>query len=286
MEVVLIKKKESGRAAERKGGKGSSSSARAKLDKEVDSSKTAKRVRKKGFETSDLVDKYFDQLYSYLGLESLNIDQSLARRIIEEVLYLLYKDVSSKPTLEAILKKIDRFKQEIYGLIAYRLATELREFSSDVLDFIVYNGGKYIVGEISSLYRIASRTGRSDLVPVLVSIWEKFGNTTPVKCPRCGFRSVAPDQSCSVCGHVVTEDYIRKELGFEDKLRIFLSYADEKDLRDIIDLGVVLVSDSSILNPRGLDKRKVSGKLLYQISLRKSDYLLIIEEISKRRSSG
>lgn len=291
-EVVLIRKKSSGRVVDEKGrgrraGKSSSGGRETASREEVVSRRSGKSVvRRKGFDIGDLAEKYFDHLYAYLGLETLGIDRFLARRVIEDVLDLLYHDASSKPALDAVLRKIDRFKQEVLGFVAYRLACELREFNSDVLEFIIYNGGRYIVGEVSNLYRIATRIGREDLIPYLASIWEKFGSAMPVKCPKCGFKSINPDQYCVVCGYVVTEEYIRSELGFDEKFRAFISYASEKDLQDIKNMGVVLVSDNHVLNPRSVDVyRFSSSRVMYRVNLRKSDYLLIDEEINRRRAS-
>lgn len=289
-EVVLIKRGSGrGGSTSNKGRKRKSSSVTEEIKSgvSVSTKKKSKTVaRRRGVDISDLTEKYFDHLYTYLGLEMLNIDRSLARKIIEDILDLLYRDASSKPALDAVMKKIDRFRQDVYGYIAYKLASELKEINSSTLEFIVYNGGKYIVSEISNLYNIAIRIGRSDLIPHLASIWDKFGNTMPIKCPRCGFRSITPDQSCEICGYVVTEDYIRKELGFDEKLREFLNYASDKDLYDIKNLGVVLVSNNSVINPRNIGSYRFTGsKVFYQINLRKNDYLLIDEEINRRKAS-
>ncbi len=165
-------------------------------------------------------------------------------------------------------------------IIAARMLEELKEFTNEQLEFIVYNGGRMIIPEISRLYSILRKRRREDLISYLQYVWEKYGRPAPVKCPRCGFRAIMPDYTCYVCGHVVTESYIRREIGFEEKFKEFLREASVAELRNALEYGFVFVSKDGVKAPR---TRLDPTKIYYQVYLKPSEQAMIREEVSKRK---
>jgi len=155
--------------------------------------------------------------------------------------------------------------------------------SIEQLEFIIGNGGSYIVSYIDKLYRLVVKHNREDLLQTLQYTWEKYGYPTPVKCPKCGFRAVMPDYSCFICGYVVGEDYVRRELDFPSKFQIFIEQASVAELREVMDLGIVLIGDSGVFNPKHRYNAGVNDKYLYPIYLKGRDIGLILEEIGRRK---
>lgn len=230
-----------------------------------------------------LVESFYEELYSYLGLDTLNIPDNLAHKIIYEILDMLYGGLSSKPKLDAVLKKIKRYREKIYGIISYMLLENLKDLSEEQLEFIVYNGGQFLVRDISHLYMLLKKISRNDLITYLEYIWEKYGNPSPIKCPKCGFRAIMPDFTCNICGYVVSEEYIRREIGFDEKFKIYVEQASVAELRDVMDLGYVLVGENGIKSPRYKHKLSFEKKYYYPIYLKRKDVVLIMEEISRRK---
>ncbi len=168
-------------------------------------------------------------------------------------------------------------------VIVNKLLEELADFNDEQLEFIVYNGGRAVVPEISRIYELLKKKGREDLISYLEYVWEKYGNPTPVKCPKCGFRAVVPDYSCLICGYVVSEEYIRKVLGFNEKFKEYVENASAAELRDIAQLGYVLVGENGVFSPRYRHKLVFERKYFYPIYLKAHEYTLIYDELSKRK---
>lgn len=244
------------------------------------SSKT--RAVSKSIDIDKLTKEVFNDLYGYLGLDALGVDEETAYKIIFEILDMLYSEQSTKPKLDAILKKINRFREQVNMVIASRLLEEVSEPSVEQLEFIVYNGGKAVVPEISRIYSLLKKHGRADLIDYLTYVWERYGYVTPVKCPKCGFRAVSPDFSCSVCGYVVSEDYVRKELGFSDKFRDYVVNASIAELREVLQIGYVLLSSDGVYSPFLRHKLVFDRKIFYPIYLKSGEYNLIYEEMGRR----
>lgn len=195
---------------------------------------------------------------------------------------MLYGGASSKPSLDAVLKKINRLKTEIYGFISYKLITEYSKLNDKILEFIVLNGNKYVVSEAPTIYRLLIKHNRVDLVPNLNYLWEKYGKPTPIKCPKCGFNAVGPDQCCTICGYVVSENYIREQIGFNEKFQKYVSEASVAELIDLKNVGFILVSSDGVYHPRFSHKLLFENKVFYNITLKARDFMVIDEEISRR----
>jgi len=245
--------------------------------------KRRRRSKRKGLDTAKLALSLFSDLRAYLGLDVLKLPGKLEEKIVYEVIDMLYSHVSSKPKLDAVLRKIKRFRDHVNAVIAAKILEEVENPSDEQLEFIVYSGGRAVIPEISKVYSLLKKRGREDLISYLESVWEKYGFPSPVKCPKCGFRAVMPNSSCYVCGYVVTEDYIRKELEFDEKLKAYVEIASVAELKDIADLGYVLVGEEGVFSPRYGYKLSSKGKLLYPVYLKSRDYIVINEAIASRK---
>lgn len=253
------------------------------VEKVAKKTKRRRKARVKGFDIKKLADQVFADLRIYLGLDTLNVPEDLSRKIVFEILDMLYSNISTKPKLDSIIKKIRRYRDKVNMVIAAKMLEELRDFTDEQLEFIVQNGGRLIVSEISNLYRLLKKRGRIDLIEYLKYVWEKYGFPTPISCPKCGFRAITPDYSCQVCGYVVTENYIRRELGFDDKFKMYIKEASVAELKLVVDLGYVLVGEDGVKNPKLKHKLFFEKKIYYPVYLKAHELVLIQEEISQRK---
>ncbi|WP_440059859.1 hypothetical protein ACSU1N_01465 [Thermogladius sp. 4427co] len=221
----------------------------------------------------------YPYVYEAVGLSQLGLDEDKARKIVLEVLDYVTQGLSSKPDVETVLRRIKRFRPQVNELISAKLLELSEKPSIEQLEFIVLNGGRAIIGEISRLYKLARDYGREDLVSFLRYNWEKYGIRSPVQCPRCGFYSVMPDYSCYICGAVVSEKYVREQLGFEEKFSEFLKLSSIAELRLSIERGYVLLGEDGVYNPLYKPSKPA---VLFQIYLKPSETARIIEEINSR----
>jgi len=196
---------------------------------------------------------------------------------------MLYEGSSSKPTLDAVLKKIKRFREQVNAVIAKWLLENVNNPTPEQLEFIIQYGGQVAVPEIPKLYSLIKKMNREDLLSYLEALWEKYGYPTPVKCPKCGFRAVMPDYSCFVCGSIVSEDYVRRELGFDEKFKIYVQQASVAELRDVMDTGFVLLGEDGVVSPRYRSKLASERKYYYTVYLKRKDVSVILEDISQRK---
>ncbi len=223
-----------------------------------------------------------NDISEYLGLDTLGVTDKVKREIVHEVMNIIVTSTSYKPSLETLQKRIDRNRELIYMIISRKILenTPIKKLTNQQLEFIVYNGGRLIIDYIPEIYHELKKRGLDELISYLRYIWEKYGRPTPVECPKCGFRAIMPDYSCYVCGYVVNDEYIREKLGFEEKLKQYISTASVAELRDVIDIGYVLVGENDIRSPR---HRGEAREVYYPVYLKRKDIQLISEEIAKRK---
>jgi hypothetical protein len=218
----------------------------------------------------------YSHVYDALGFSQLGLDDEKSRRIILDVLDLVTQGLSSKPDLETVLRRIRRFKPQVNELISLRLLELVEKPTREQLEFIIYNGGRAVVNEVSKLYKLAREYGREDLISALQYAWSKFGIRSPVQCPKCGFNSIMPDYSCFVCGAVVGEKYIREALGFSEKLRLFIETGSVSELRVAVERGYVLLGEDGVHHPL---YKPPKPTLLFQVYLKPGEISTIIQEI-------
>ncbi|ADI32288.1 hypothetical protein [Staphylothermus hellenicus] len=270
LEVILIKRK-----SRKKNNK-----AKKEIVARDKPKKKKKRRKKKVLDLDVLAKKLVNDISEYTGMDTLQLPDKLKQKITREILDIVITSTSYRPSTDTILKRIARNRELINMLIAAHMLEELNDFTDEQLEFIVYYGKRMIIPEISRLYRILVKKNRKDLISYLQYVWEKYGRPSPVKCPKCGFNAIMPDYTCYICGHTVTETYIREQIGFDEKLREFVKEASVAELREVLEYGFVFVSREGIKTPRS----KIDPlKIYYQIYLKPKDIALIKEEISNRK---
>lgn len=190
---------------------------------------------------------------------------------------------SYKPSVDVILKRIERHKKQLYKIIVHVILENIpvKKLSTQQLEFVVNYGEEALIPYIDELYKATISRNRDDLVSMLQYVWEKHGRASPITCPKCGFRAVMPDLSCLVCGYVVKEDYVREKLDFDTKFMEYVKNASVAELREVLDIGFVLLSETCIKSPK--EKIDPSREFFYQIYLKPKDVSLILEEISHRK---
>ncbi|MEM4717382.1 MAG: hypothetical protein QXE81_01305 [Desulfurococcaceae archaeon] len=235
-----------------------------------------------GINVNKLVEDVFEQLDTLFMLTSeLQLPVDKAREIIREIAETVASSYSSKPTAEAIVKKIKRNIHVFNEYIVSKLLKELDKLTHKQLEYIVTRGGKAILQDAERLYKIAIKENREDLIDIVRSVWNTNGPRSLLDCPKCGFKSITPERYCLICGATVTDDYIRKLLEFEDKFIIYLKTASIAELNEVLQHGYVLVGEKGVYNPRS-KRARLENPVLYMIYLRKNEISRIIEEINSR----
>lgn len=243
-----------------------------------------KKVKKKAMSLNvdKLLDEVFDQVDVIFALTSeLQIPPDKAREIIKEIVENIASGYSSKPSSEAIVKKIKKNQNLFSELIAFKLLSEFSKLTPPQLEFAIARGGRAVLSEVGRLYRLALSLGRDDLISMLRFTWNTRGPKGMVECPTCGFNAISPDRNCIVCGGVVSEEYVRKTLGFSEKFELYLKTASLAELNEVLQLGHVLISEKGLYNPRSLRARS-ENQVLYTVYLRNDEISKIIEEMNSR----
>ncbi|MCS7128961.1 MAG: hypothetical protein RMI83_06825 [Desulfurococcaceae archaeon] len=228
----------------------------------------------------ELLVQYFDEISEALGLRGLVIDEGFQRELVREVLELIVHSTTSKPSIDVLLRRIKSNRRSINKFISAKILESTDKFTAEQLNFILSYGEEAVIPFISEIYRELIKSGRSELIDALKYVWEKYGRPTLVQCPKCGFRSIMPDYSCTICGYSVTESYVREQLSFSALFEEYVRTASISDLREVLDAGFVIVSESGIYSPR--NKAVSSLKAFYSIYLVGREISLIISEMSSR----
>lgn len=255
---------------------------RDKDSKKAPATKPKKKRKKQELDINKFAEAIFNEISDYLGLQLLGIDLNLQKEIVLEVINIIITSTSYKPSIETLFKRIKRNRELINMVISGKIleAIPVKKLTDTQLEFIIYNGARFIISYVSELYKEITRRGREDLLSYLKYIWEKYGVPAPIECPRCGFRAVMPDYTCYVCGYVVDDKYLRTRIGFDEKFREYLASASTAELRDVAEIGYVLVGEEGIRSPRYRVEKRI---LYYPVYLTKKDLSLIDAEISKRK---
>jgi len=187
-----------------------------------------------------LVEKGFNEIVEALGIGVLGLsDEELREALIEPVAMVLG---ASKPSIQALIKRLQRNLSRVYQLIIIYMLEHRDKLSEEQLEFAVAYGDRVLLPYISRLYAEAESRGRDDLVAVLRGVWEKYGKTSPVRCPKCGFRAVDPGLTCRICGYILSEDEAKRQLGFNDLLVMVASTMPREMIEEMIADGAVYVT--------------------------------------------
>jgi len=251
------------------------------VNKGIPRKKGRRKKKAKTIDLKALAQQYRDGIIEALGIDYLGLKPSLMDEIVRDILDAVITSTSYKPSLDTIVKRINRYRRRLYKIVAAKILEDTSRLSEQQVEFIIAYGEEVAAQYVSELYRAIKSIGREDLVDALRYIWEKYGRPTPVSCPKCGFRAVMPDLSCLVCGYVVTEDYVREAIGFNEKFELFLKNSSVAVLQQVLDLGFVVVSDVDIRSPR--EKIDTFIRYYYPVYLKPNELSAILEEISSRK---
>jgi hypothetical protein len=257
------------------------------LQSQVSSYKTSKKTRRKpsGLKKQD-IDRLVEELYAPIcTLLSLTDDLGLpletSRQIIRDVVEMLTSEYSSKPSADVILKKIRRNLSSLFEYVVSKLLELLSKPTPQQLEYLVMHGSRVLIPEVERLYKLAVHYGRLDLVDHLRYIWNTYGPRGMIECPKCRFNAITPDNSCCVCGHVVTEEYIRSTLGFSEKFELYIKSASVAELTEVLKYGYVLVGEKGVYYPKSPRARR-ENSVLYLIHLTSNEASKISEEVNTR----
>ncbi|MEM1772623.1 MAG: hypothetical protein QXQ71_02220, partial [Desulfurococcaceae archaeon] len=201
--------------------------------------------------------------------------------IVKEIVENIVSGYSSKPSTESIVKKIKRNQNLFSEFIVSKLLSEFNKLTPSQLEFAITKGGRAVLSDVDRLYKLASHLGREDLISTLRFTWNTHGPRGMIACPVCGFNAVSPDRNCIICGNVVSEEYVRKTLGFNEKFELYLKTASVAELNELLQLGHVLIGERGVYNPRS-PRARAENPVIYVVYLRNNEISKVIEEINSR----
>jgi hypothetical protein len=264
--------------------KGSLKLETTKTGESLEEKTTHRSVKKRAtsINIDKLLDEVFEQVDSMFALTSdLQLPPEKAREIVKELVENIAAGYSSKPSGEAIVKKIKKNQNIISEYIASKILSESDKLTPSQLEFAIMRGGRAVLSEVDRLYKLATHQGREDLVSLLRHAWNTYGPKGMIECPMCGFNAVSPDRNCLTCGATVSEEYVRKTLGFDEKFDLYLKTASVAELNELLQLGQVLVGEKGVYSPRSR-KARLENPVVYVVYLKNSEISRIIEEINSR----
>lgn len=264
--------------------KGSLKLETTKTGESLEEKTTHRSVKKRAtsINIDKLLDEVFEQVDSMFALTSdLQLPLERAREIVKELVENIAAGYSSKPSGEAIVKKIKKNQNIISEYIASKILSESDKLTPSQLEFAIMRGGRAVLSEVDRLYKLATHQGREDLVSLLRHAWNTYGPKGMIECPMCGFNAVSPDRNCLTCGATVSEEYVRKTLGFDEKFELYLKTASVAELNELLQLGQVLVGEKGVYSPRSR-KARLENPVVYVVYLKNSEISRIIEEINSR----
>lgn len=191
-----------------------------------------------------LLDSIVDEAVQKLGLAILALDRDSYKEMLKPIVEGILEQYSSRPSKDAVISKMQGALNNVYMMASAYLLEKLNRLTPEQLEFVATYGGPVAARYISRLYREALRSNRTDLLPILRSLWEQYGRPTPIPCPRCGFRAVTPDLECMVCGYVLSEREAKEAIDFEYRLAELVEFYPASDVLDAIDKGIVLVGET------------------------------------------
>ena len=213
-------------------------------NKEKKTKKTRTKSKRKKINVEEYVKTIVKDVATGIGLDYLGLTDKELEEVLGPVLETLIGDVSYKPKVEQLVKRIQRYYDNVAELISMNLLRVREKLTVEQLEYVITYGRRAVAANIQRLYEEAKRLNRTDLIPQLRYLWEEYGRPTPIPCPRCGFRAVTPDLTCFVCGAVLTEKEVRKAVDFDIMFREFVETASVDELRETLERGYVLLGET------------------------------------------
>lgn len=184
-----------------------------------------------------------------LGLEGV-VGFDIVYEIVRDIVEGIVSSRSTKPSVDSVVKQIASSPQAFLKALAARLLEDVDSLTDEQLDFIVTNAPDLAGRAAPLLYRRALEVGARHVVESLRHLWNVYGKPTPITCPRCGFRSVAPNLTCMVCGAVLDESEVKESVRFKELISEFAEKADPALVQEVLRAGFVLLNHE--VNPPSL----------------------------------
>ncbi|NPA84563.1 MAG: hypothetical protein GXO07_00985 [Crenarchaeota archaeon] len=210
-----------------------------------------KRVRRRTWDPVQVAEQYAPNVATAVGLDVLGLSEDQYVELLRDVLVSLIGDRVTKPKPETLVNAIKRNEKKVMPVVAAKLLEMIPEgkLTAEQLDFVMSYIGPLVIPFAQRLYREAKRLGAdpSPLQAAWEEAWRLRGEPGPVGyCPKCGFRSVAPDGSCMVCGAVLDDEELRGAVEFDSKFKAFLEEASCSELKEALAKGSLYAGHASL----------------------------------------
>ncbi len=218
----------------------------------------------------ELLDEYWKDVVSALGLDLLGLSDEEFKELIKEPFVSAVGEVKTKPKVSTIIGRLNANREALFSVLAAKLTTmkEVEKMSDTQLEFVVYYIREAIRGLGPKLYEECVKRNRNDLIDILRTKWSEFGINSPVKCPRCGFQAVMPDYVCYICKYQVPEREVKKQIGMPEVLKEY-AQLDPEGFKEILSSGHFYYTWSGIIPPSKV--KQITGELIFEITLSKAD---------------
>lgn len=196
----------------------------------------------------DLYQKVAERVRGELGLSDDVVGDRVLRDVLEPIVFDIAGRVS-RPNPESIAKRVILMRDQFLKGVAARLLEFGEELTREQLEFVLVYAPDLAGKAAPLLYDIAVRLGALDLVEGLRDLWEAYGRPTAARCPRCGFKALGPDLACLVCGASISEEELKRSIGFEDMLKRFAKSAPRRLVEEVLAVGYVYYEDGALKAP-------------------------------------
>jgi hypothetical protein len=216
-------------------------------------------------------------LVERLGLDYYGLNAESILDIVQDIVQGIVASRSTKPSAEGIVKNVLRNKDSFLKAVAAKLLERGPPYSVEQLELIVGAAPDLAGRAAPLLYQEARRLGANHIIEALRDLWRRYGRPTPIRCPRCGFYAVTPDLTCIVCGANLSEEEVKKAVGFERLLADFARRSEPSLVMEILRAGYVILDDE--VKPPSMKKPGEFGVQLFLTNRERR----ILEEIVRER---
>lgn len=184
-----------------------------------------------------------------LGLEDYGIPADVLREILEPIVYDI-ATAMSRPTEDGIVKKIVGNRQALLKAVAARILESPEKLDRRKLEFAMQHLPE-LVGRLAPIIydSLQSVVRDESIAETLKILWESYGSPTLARCPRCGFKSLMPDLTCTVCGYTSSEEEFKRSIGLDSILDAWASKSDPSLVREVIAASLVYYEDGELKPP-------------------------------------
>lgn len=227
------------------------------------------------FDVDSAADEISRILVERWGLDVSGVTPDFIRDIVADIVGGIVENRATKPTIESLVKNLERNKRMVLKAIAAKLVA-LEDLSVEQLEFILAYAPEIAGKAAPHLYRIAKEKGADHVIEALRVLWVQYGTPTRIECPYCGFNSVTPGLYCMVCGREVRESDLKEKIGFRGLLEMFASTAPLSLVQEILSSGFVLYDGE--IKPPSMRPQSPGAVELFLTSEEKKLVSRIIEE--------